>query len=159
MRKIKNVHLHEDPEKYNCFGCAPHNQLGLHLDFWEDGDEVFTLWEPKPHLMGWVNVLHGGIQATLMDEVSGWLVYVKCATVGVTAELNVKYRKPMFMDRGPLKVISKLREKTHRMAIIDSRIEIDGVVHAEGVLKFFLFSEQVAREQYYYPGVEAFFES
>ena len=158
MRKIKNVHQHEDPKLYNCFGCSPHNQKGLQLEFWEDGDEVFAIWEPQTHLMGWVNVVHGGIQATLMDEISGWVVYVKCATAGVTANMNVKFRKPLEMDRGPIKVIGKLREKSHRLATIDARIEIDGVVYAEGVLKFFLFPEKVAREQYYYPGVDAFFE-
>ena len=158
MRKIKNVHLHEDPSRYNCFGCAPHNSLGLNLEFWEDGETIFTQFEPKKHLVGWENVLHGGIQATLMDEVSGWLVYVKCKTGGVTAQLNVKYRKPVLMDRGPIRVVSKLREMNRRFATIDSELICDDEVCAQGELKFYLYPEDIAKTQFHYPGPDAFFE-
>lgn len=158
MRKIKNVHRNEDKEKYHCFGCAPHNKSGLQLEFWEDGDEVLANWEPKHEMMGWTNVVHGGIQATLMDEVSGWLVYVKCATAGVTAELNVKYRKPVMMDKGPVTVRAKLLERNKRLATIETRLECNGELCAEGLLKFFLYPETLAREKFYYPGVAAFFD-
>lgn len=158
MRKIKNIHSHEDPEKYNCFGCAPHNKSGLQLEFWEDGDEVVAFWEPQHNLMGWTNVLHGGIQATLMDEVSGWLVYVKCATAGVTAEMNVKFRKPLLMNCGLITIRSKLHEQNRRFATINSKITCNNEVCAEAVLKFYLIPQEIARTQYHYPGVEAFFD-
>lgn len=159
MRKIKNVHIHEDPEKYNCFGCSPNNKLGLQLEFWEDGDEVFAIWEPQPNMMGWYDVVHGGIQATLMDEVSGWLVYVKCATAGVTFELNAKYRKPLLLSNGPIKVKSKLVERNRKFAVIDSLVISNNEVCAEGKLTFYLYPENIARSQFHYPGVDAFFES
>jgi acyl-coenzyme A thioesterase PaaI-like protein len=159
MRKIKNIHQYEDPEKYNCFGCAPHNQSGLKLEFWEDGDDVLATWEPVNGMMGWHNVVHGGIQATLMDEVSGWLVYVKCATAGVTAEMNVKFRKPLHVDMGRVTVRCKLKERNSRFATISAVIERDGVVYAQAELRFFLIDGKTAREQYHYPGVEAFFEA
>jgi uncharacterized protein (TIGR00369 family) len=158
MRRIKNVHLHEDPEKYNCFGCAPHNQLGLQLEFWEDGEEVLAHWEPKSYMMGWHNVLHGGIQATLMDEVSGWLVYVKCGTAGVTAEMQVKYRKPLLLSNGMVTISCRLLEKNRRFANIEAKVFSNGEVCSVGILKFYLIPEDVAKRDYHYPGVEAFFE-
>ena len=157
MRKIKNVHLHEDPEKYQCFGCSPYNKSGLQLEFWEDGDEVFATWEPQTELMSWQNVLHGGIQATLMDEVSGWLVYVKCATAGVTSEMNVKYRRPLLISNGLVTVRCKLREHNRKFATIDAVVISNNETCAEGVLKFYLYPENVARKEFHYPGVEAFF--
>ena len=27
-------------EGYNCFGCSPDNPIGLHLEFYEDGDYI-----------------------------------------------------------------------------------------------------------------------
>ncbi|MBN2805713.1 MAG: PaaI family thioesterase [Prolixibacteraceae bacterium] len=158
MRRIKNVHLHEDPGKYNCFGCAPHNQLGLQLEFWEDGEEVLSHWKPQAHMMGWHNVLHGGIQATLMDEVSGWLVYVKCGTAGVTAEMQVKYRKPLLLSNGMVTIRCRLLEKNRRFANIEAKVYSNGEVSSEGILKFYLIPEEIARKDYHYPGAEAFFD-
>ncbi len=34
-------------EGYNCFGCSPKNDFGLHLEFYEEGDEIVCEWQPK----------------------------------------------------------------------------------------------------------------
>jgi uncharacterized protein (TIGR00369 family) len=159
MRKIKNIHLTDDPEVYQCFGCSPHNEFGLHLEFWEDGDEVVSYWNPRPVLQSYPKVVHGGIQSTLLDEIAGWLVYVKCGTVGVTAEMKVRFKQPLMIDEGQLTIRAKLLEQNSRMAVIQSRlINSSGKVCAEAELRFFLLSETDAREKYNYPGVDAFFE-
>ncbi len=159
MRKIKNIHLTDDPEVYQCFGCSPHNEFGLHLEFWEDGDELVANWNPRPILQGYPKVLHGGIQSTLLDEIAGWLVYVKCGTVGVTAEMKVRFKQPLKIDEGQVTIRAKLLERNTRMAVIQSRlINSSGKVCAEAELRFFLLSETDAREKYNYPGVDAFFE-
>lgn len=158
MRKIKNIHLNDDPEVYQCFGCSPYNAFGLHLEFWEDGDEVVSSWNPRPILQSYPKVLHGGIQSTLLDEIAGWVVYVKCGTVGVTAEMKVRFKAPVLIDQGELTIRARLMEQNKRMATIASRIiNSSGKVCAEAELKFFLMSENDAREKYNYPGVEAFF--
>ncbi|MFR9262762.1 MAG: hypothetical protein ACLVL2_20715 [Bacteroides cellulosilyticus] len=38
MKKIINPW--KDLEGYNCFGCAPNNESGVKMEFYEDGDEV-----------------------------------------------------------------------------------------------------------------------
>lgn len=158
MRKIKNIHLNDDPEVYQCFGCSPYNDFGLHLEFWEDDDEVVSSWNPRPILQSYPKVLHGGIQSTLLDEIAGWVVYVKCGTVGVTAEMKVRFKSPVLIDQGELTIRARLLEQNKRMATIESRlINPSGNVCAEAELKFFLMSETDAREKYNYPGVEAFF--
>lgn len=35
-------------EGYNCIGCSPDNPFGLHLCFYEDGDDIVTTWKPAP---------------------------------------------------------------------------------------------------------------
>ena len=66
MRKISNPWLHK--EGYYCFGCAPTNPIGLHMEFFEEGDQIISFWRPQDHFQGWVGVLHGGIISTLIDE-------------------------------------------------------------------------------------------
>ena len=66
MIKLNNPYA-EHPD-YNCFGCSPFNEFGLHLEFWEDGDDLVAKWQPRKSLEGWMGVLHGGIQATLLEE-------------------------------------------------------------------------------------------
>ena len=159
MKKIINVHRNDDPEKYRCIGCSPHNPIGIKLEFWDDGECIISKWQPRPEFMGWVNVLHGGIQATLMDEIAAWVVYTKCATAGVTAELNVKYRKTVYTDQGEITIKGQLKEQNRRLAIIHTEIfNIKNELCAEADVKYFIFPEEVAKEKFYYPGVDAFYE-
>ena len=68
MKKIINPW--KGLEGYNCFGCAPNNEAGVKMEFYEDGDEVVSIWKPRPEYQGWIDTLHGGIQAVLMDEIN-----------------------------------------------------------------------------------------
>ena len=62
---------------YHCYGCDPNSPQGLRMEFYENGDEIVSVWHPRPEYQGWVNTLHGGIQATLADEISSWVVFRK----------------------------------------------------------------------------------
>ena len=46
MKKIINPW--KDMEGYNCFGCSPDNEAGVRMEFYEDGDEVVSIWKPRP---------------------------------------------------------------------------------------------------------------
>lgn len=72
---------------YHCYGCDPNSPQGLRMEFYENGDEIVSVWHPRPEYQGWVNTLHGGIQATLADEISSWVVFRKFQTSGVTSVL------------------------------------------------------------------------
>lgn len=96
MRKVKNPFINKDG--YDCFGCAPNNPIGLHMEFYENGDEVVSFWRPQEHYQGWVGVMHGGIMATLADEIAGWVVMRKMQTSGVTSRLNMRYLKPIMVS-------------------------------------------------------------
>ena len=51
MKKIINPW--EGLDGYMCFGCAPSNPMGLHMEFYEDGDDIVAYWEPEAHYQGW----------------------------------------------------------------------------------------------------------
>ena len=40
MKKIINPW--EGLDGYMCFGCAPSNPMGLHMEFYEDGDDIVS---------------------------------------------------------------------------------------------------------------------
>ena len=45
-------------EGYNCFGCSPDNPIGLHMEFYEDGDYIVSTWHPEHNYQGWVDTMH-----------------------------------------------------------------------------------------------------
>ena len=82
-----------------CFGCGPHNDVGLRLRFVREGDEVVTSWTPRPGYEGPPSVMHGGLQATLADEVAGWALVGLLGRMGFTTSLDVRFVRPVRIDR------------------------------------------------------------
>lgn len=159
MKKINNPwHDPANIGEYNCFACSPYNNAGLKLDFWEDGDDVLTYWKPERKYEGWIGVLHGGIQATLLDEIGGWLVMVKLGTTGVTADMNVRYLKPVKVQKGQLCIRGRIVATEERIAKIKAELfDGEGEKCAEADLSYFVFPERIARARYHYPGKDAFY--
>lgn len=144
-------------EGYHCFGCSPTNPIGLQLTFTEEGDEIVSHWEPKPDYQGFFNILHGGIQATLMDEIASWTVYVKAKTAGFTSKAELRYLKNVGINDGPLTLRSRLAGMRRNLADIEVNLfNKDGQLCAKGLLTFFTFSREKSKEELYYPGEEAF---
>ncbi|MEI6060124.1 MAG: PaaI family thioesterase [Bacteroidota bacterium] len=144
-------------EGYNCFGCSPENELGLRMQFRIEGDEVVCDWQPEGHQQGWVGVLHGGIQATLMDEIASWYVFTKLKTAGVTSKMEVSLLRPVKMSKAPFTLRASLKEMVRNVAIIKVALYMsDGTLGAESLMHYFTYPENIAREKLNYPGIEHF---
>ena len=142
---------------YNCFGCSPDNELGLRMHFRMEDDEILCDWQPESHLQGWVGVLHGGIQATLMDEIASWYVFVKLQTAGVTSKMEVKLLKPVKMDKAPFQLRARLKEMKRNIAVIHVELFMsDGTLGAEAFMHYYTYPQAVASEKLFYPGIEHF---
>ena len=88
----------EDPANH-CFGCSPHNPRGLQLSFTKiDRGVVEARYVAAPELCGMDGVVHGGVQAAILDEAMGFAVHAafddREETNVATIELNLKYRRP-----------------------------------------------------------------
>lgn len=143
---------------YNCFGCSPRNKMGLQLNFYEEGDFMKSRWQPKLHFAGYKNILHGGIQATLLDEIASWAIQIKLKTAGVTANLDLRYRKTVFVDKGEIVLQARIVDFKKRIANVHvALINTDGQIACEGMAKYFVYPEEIAREKLYYPDFEKFF--
>ena len=145
MRKIKNPWT--DKEGYDCYGCCHDNPIGLHMDFYEDGDDIVCFWNPQQHFQGWVDTLHGGIQSTLIDEIASWVVFRKMSTTGVTSNLEVKFKKPVMTTENQITLRAHLVELRRNIATIEvslytSRNELAAI----GKAVYFTVSQEKARE-------------
>ena len=156
-RKIRNPF---DADQNMCFGCGPNNHAGLKLTFEEDDRKLFATWDPDPCFQGYINVLHGGIIATLLDEAGAWCIYIKAGTAGVTSSMTVRYLKPVHISKGRITVEAELLEKKEKNALITAVLrDGEGRLCAEADLDYFIYPEKIARGRYYYPGKEAFYHA
>ena len=155
MKKIINPWL--DHPEYNCFGCCPDNPIGLHLEFYEDGDYIVSTWHPGHNYQGWIDTMHGGILSTLIDEVCGWVVTRKLQTSGYTVQLNVKfrkavpskadYRKAVPTTEPELTIRAKVSKQVRNLAYISAEItNSKGEVCNEGEAIYYLMNPEKAKE-------------
>ena len=81
-----------------CFGCGRANEAGLRLEFLlADDGSVVSLPVLPGTFDGHPGYLHGGIIATLLDEVMGKVGRFRDVRT-VTAELQVEYLRPVPVD-------------------------------------------------------------
>ena len=145
IRKIINPWL--DRAEYNCFGCCPANPIGLHLEFYEDGEYIISHWRPKQNYQGWVDTIHGGILSTLIDEVCGWVVTRKMQTSGYTVQLNIKFRRTVSTAEPELTIRAKVAKQARNLVYISAEIlNSKGEVCNEGEAVYFLMKEDKAKE-------------
>lgn len=153
--KIRNPF---DAEQNGCFGCGPLNPAGLKLSFEEDERKLYAVWEPSMHFQGYINVLHGGIAATLLDEAGAWCIYVKCNTAGVTSAMTVRYLKPVYINKGTITVEAEVMNVTdHNARLSCTLLDGEGKRCVEADIDYFIYPEKIARGRFYYPGREAFY--
>jgi acyl-CoA thioesterase FadM len=50
-----------------CFGCGRHNEHGLQIKSYWDGDIAKCIWQPQPYHEGWSHLTCGGVIATIVD--------------------------------------------------------------------------------------------
>ena len=107
------------PNSRHCFICGMENPVGLHLHIYETAaGEVQSTYVAPDHFQGYPGVLHGGIVAAIIDEISG-RAHMGSDPMNprfmFTAKLEVKYRRNVPIGR-PLKIIGKAGKSRARSA-------------------------------------------
>jgi uncharacterized protein (TIGR00369 family) len=134
---------------YHCFGCDPNSEHGLRMEFFEDGEYVVSHWQPRSELQGWRDTLHGGIQATLADEIASWVVFRKFQTSGVTSRMEVKYKKPVKITAEPITLRARAVKQMRNVVDIDVELyDAQGELCTIATCVYFLFSKQRAHDEF-----------
>ncbi len=79
-----------------CFACGRRNPIGLrmrvtYLDQEPTAESRLTL---APEYVGWQDIIHGGILATLLDEIMTHAIWHFAGPV-VTLGLDIQFRQPL----------------------------------------------------------------
>jgi acyl-coenzyme A thioesterase PaaI-like protein len=155
MKKIRNPYLGLEDQGYNCFACCPQNPYGLKMEFYEDGDDLVCLWDSGDNYQGWLKTLHGGIQATLMDELGGWLINRKLQTAGMTTNLTMKYRYPVPTGEGVrIEIRGRIKEMKRNFAFIEATLSHEGKVCSSCEMTYYCFPKDKAESDFFFTGCE-----
>ena len=152
IKRIKNPWL--SVPGYCCPGCCPTNDKGLQLEFFEDGDDVVSYWEPDSQYQSWRNTLHGGIHCMMLDEVAGWVVFHKLSTVAVTSKMDTKYIKPITIDGGKVEMRARISRQMRNVAFIDAELRQRGEVCTTAQIVYFCSPKDNALLEYGFSGCE-----
>jgi acyl-coenzyme A thioesterase PaaI-like protein len=82
-----------------CFCCGPKNPIGLKLAFEKTSDgRMRTVWTPRKEHQGFKDIVHGGLVATVLDEVMIRMLYDQGISA-VTAGMETKLIRPVRWGR------------------------------------------------------------
>lgn len=121
-----------------CFVCGPQNPIGLQAVFSIDVDSKSShaVLELSANFQGWQDVVHGGILASLLDEACIYACRSK-ADQCVTAELQVRYRKPVPVG-AQVVVTGQLTDSSRKIWQAAAQLKIADTLYAEATAKVFI---------------------
>lgn len=123
-----------------CFGCAPHHPFGFRLKFERDGEEVVTRMTPDDRYQSVPGIMHGGLVATLADEVAAWACIAVTGKFGVTASLEARYLQS-------IRIGKEIEGRSHIVKVASRFVDVEAKLTQEGrpcftsVVRFLLFDK------------------
>jgi len=112
-----------------CFVCGGKNPIGLKLDFQFDGRCIKTEFTPQKEHQGYMNIVHGGIITTLLDEAMVKLA-IAMDMPAVTAQVEVRLKSPVNVGE-EITISAEILKKTRRIIEAYAKAVKDGVVIAD----------------------------
>jgi len=155
------------PRSEGCFLCGFANPHGLNVQMRIENkgtadEAVVADFTPTEHHQGYRGIMHGGISATLLDEVMGWAPAYRRRRLCMAVQLSFRYIKPVPVGTC-LKISGRVVDDTRKLWTVKGVIEDgDGTVYVKAEGKFFPLSEDQSRqadevELVYEPGQERIF--
>ena len=127
-----------NPWPGHCFGCSPRNTHGLQLRFFRSEGGCYTRCTIPDHLCGWDGIVHGGILATLLDEVGGWTLIAELGKLGITGKFSIRYVQPVATNV-ELLVKGEVLKHGRSFAVVRSTIQAsDDTLLVEGESKWLI---------------------
>ncbi len=106
----------ELPHSHGCLVCGRDNSLGLKLTLRVDPDTgiVRIDYIPRPEHIGFVEIVHGGVLATVIDEAMVWAATWERRRFCVCGEMAVRFRRSARVGR-PLLIEAKVQFSRTRL--------------------------------------------
>lgn len=103
------------PHTRSCFVCGEANPHGLNLRAQTDGQIVQAQFVPGQEHIGFRQTVHGGLIATLLDEVMVWACAVRTKRFAYCAELSVRFLNPLRPGEPVLAVAELVADRRGRL--------------------------------------------
>lgn len=104
-----------------CFACGKDNPFGLRLKISSDANGVYTTFTVKQRYEGFKDITHGGIVATILDEMIAWACRKRNKDV-LTAELIVRYKQKLPIGE-TVQAFGRILQEHGRLIIGESLIK------------------------------------
>jgi uncharacterized protein (TIGR00369 family) len=123
-------------EYLKCFACGVENQIGLKLKFTYNNEIAESNFILSPDYCGYPNIIHGGIVATILDEVMAKVI-INTGIEAVTHDMNVVYKKSLHPNKN-YKAVAEILEVKRRIIKSKSAIlDVDGNIIASAEARYF----------------------
>lgn len=113
-----------------CFVCGPKNPIGLKLDFTFNGKTISTEFTPQKEHQGYMNIVHGGIISTLLDEVMVKLA-IEMDLPAVTAHMDIRLRKAVNVGEKIIFIAEMVRNTRKTIEIYAKAVIADDILVAD----------------------------
>ena len=125
------------PHTRSCFVCGESNPVGLKVRFETDGRIVQARFRPRPEHVGFKQTIHGGLIATLLDEIMVWACAVQTRRFAFCAELNVRFLNPVRPEEDLIAVGELASNRRDRLFEAKAELKNEaGIVLASGTGKY-----------------------
>lgn len=134
-------------ESNRCFGCGPANPSGLQMKYYTDGKSVASWLSVPSHMTGWRNLAHGGILATILDEIMGRSVIYFASRVPMTKSMEIEFLSPVITGV-EIKAEGKIIREDGREALVQGVIfNAAGEVCARSKGRFGLYTLEFMKKK------------
>jgi acyl-coenzyme A thioesterase PaaI-like protein len=137
-----------------CFGCAPDHAIGFRLAFTREGDDVVTRMTPSDRYQGPPGIMHGGLVATLADEVGAWACIVGLGKFGFTVSFTARLKQAVRIGK-EVEARARIVKSSSRFVDVEVVVSQEQRVCFTSEFRFLLLDEAGAEKMLGRPLPEA----
>lgn len=120
------------PWSRSCYVCGEANELGLRARSFKVEDRIELPFVAETRFAGWNQVTHGGLIATVLDEVMTWAAILESHKPCFAAEFTTRLLVPLPPETA-CTAVARVSESRRRIFVIESWLEDEaGTVYARG---------------------------
>jgi acyl-coenzyme A thioesterase PaaI-like protein len=118
------------PNSRDCYVCGIDNPRGWRLKFHRANGRVYTRVTLPDWAVGFRGVGHGGLVATLLDEVMSWAATCEARGPTATGEMTVRFRQPTPVGEELLLEAEVVKARGLLLYVEGRLLRLDGTVCA-----------------------------
>jgi acyl-coenzyme A thioesterase PaaI-like protein len=119
-RKVRGPGLGRLDDYDYCFACGVNNPIGLRMKVEYTPESARACITLPRQFEGWKDIIHGGIVATLLDEIMAHAVLYHVGDA-VTTALTVSYRAALKVDQ-QVEIIGRIKERSRRGVVAEAEM-------------------------------------